>query len=95
VWTTDGAPEHFPDGDGGYDGDWWKWWLVRDDARTFIVVKAPRHVVMGAGDLSDRTARAAATNGLSEVERHLGDDVPPRVIELRTGGGEPFVTSRD
>ena len=35
--------------------------------------------------MSERTQRAVATNGFSEVERYLRDEVPPRVIELNTG----------
>jgi hypothetical protein len=96
MWTINDEPEHYPDGQGtgGYDGDWWKWWLHRGDDRTFTVVKASRHVLMRAGLLSERTRLAAETRGRSEVERHLADGVPPRVIELSTGGGEPRVTPR-
>jgi hypothetical protein len=33
-----------------------------------------------AGKLSDRTRRAVATQGFSEVERYLREPLPPRVI---------------
>jgi hypothetical protein len=83
MWTINDEPEHYPDGQGtgGYDGDWWKWWLHRGDDRIFTVVKASRHVLMRAGLLSERTRLAAETRGRSEVERHLADGVPPRVID--------------
>jgi hypothetical protein len=38
---------------------------------------------------------AAETLGMSEVERHLVNDTPPRVVELRTDGREPAVTHRE
>lgn len=97
MWTIDGEPEHFPDGrgTGGYDGDWWKWWLRSGETRVFTVVKSSRHVLMRAGPLTDRTRVAAETRGRSEVERHLLDDLPPRGIELRTGGREPLLTLRE
>lgn len=97
MWTVDEHPEHFAagHGTGGYDGDWFRWQLADGRQQTFTVVKAPRHVLMRAGDLTARTVRAAQTCGRSEIERYMADDVPPRVIELRTGGREPLVTPRD
>ena len=87
MWTIDWEPAHFVDGAGtdGYDGDWCKWRLRRGDTHTFTVLKAPHHVLMSSGGLSERTAEAARTRGRSEVERHLGTARPPRVIELFTG----------
>jgi hypothetical protein len=86
-WIPDNWPQRFP-GDrniGGYDGDWWRWWMTRGEQRVFTVVKAPERVLKRTGLLSERTERAVATKGFSEVERYLRDDVPPRVIQLNTG----------
>jgi hypothetical protein len=97
MWTIDGEPEAFLDGHGtsGYDGDWYRWHLRAGDQRLFTVVKIPRHVAVAAGDLTERTAAAAASDGRTEVERHLGDAVPPRSVELRTGSREPLITRRE
>lgn len=97
MWMIDGEPEHFPDGQGigGYDGDWWKWWLRRGEDRTFTVVKASTHALLGSGMLTERTRAAAETRGRSEVERHLTDDIPPRAIELYANGREPGITHRE
>jgi hypothetical protein len=97
MWILDGNPEHFSDGHGtaGYDGDWWKWCLRRGEDRTFTVVKAPTHVLARAGSLTERTRIAAQTLGRSEVERHLADGIPPRVVELRADGREPEVSHRE
>jgi hypothetical protein len=96
MWTIDGEPEHFSNGQGtgGYDGDWWKWWLRRGEDRTFMVVKASSHVVLQAGVLTERTRTALETRGRSEVERHLVQHVLPRVVELSANGREPEVTHR-
>ncbi len=95
MWTIIGEPETDPFPAGGYDGTWHRWNLVREDERLFTVVKVDRHAEMFAGDkMTRRSVAAVKTNGRSEVERHLGADVPPRVIEVGTVR-DPVVTARE
>ncbi len=96
MWTIDGEPEYFADGQGigGYDGDCWKWWLCRGEDRTFIFVQASSHVLLDADVRFEETRVAASSRGRSEVERYLADDIPPRVIEL-ISNSRPRITRRD
>lgn len=93
MWTIEGEPEYIGSGTGGYDGEWWKWWLCRGDDRTSTLVKVGCHVLLDANVCFEETREAGRTRGRSEVERYLADDIPPREIELFTNS-RPRVTHR-
>jgi hypothetical protein len=93
-WKISGEPEVF-DRPEGRDAYGYKWPLERrDGACLFTMVYVSAHANGGSfSDCTpDRAIRAATTNGRSEVERYLDLELPPRLIEVGTGGN-PVVTA--
>jgi hypothetical protein len=79
MWRITGVEHPRPD----FDGQYHRWNLERGGQRTFVLVKIHEHARMKVGDhMTDRSVEAVDTLGRSEVERHLADAVPPRVIEV-------------
>jgi hypothetical protein len=93
MWEIQGEPEHLPGGGADYDGVWWKWWLRRGTVQSFTVVKVPAHALVKPDTMTERTAEAVDSRGLTEVERYMDCALSPRVIELATSG-HPRVTHR-
>jgi hypothetical protein len=94
MWHITAGPVSDEQPPGGYDGIWHKWLVGRDGEESFTVVKVTHHAHLKGNDaMTRRAVTAVMTDGRSEVERHLGAEVPPRVIEVGTLG-DPVVTPR-
>jgi hypothetical protein len=52
----------------------------------FTDVKIVGNARLKGDDMTEHSIRAVETGGRSEVERHLADPLPPRVIEVGTVG---------
>jgi hypothetical protein len=90
MWTITGVEHPRPD----FDGEYHRWNLERGEKRTFVLVKVHAHAQMKVGEhMTDRSNEAVDTQGRSEVERHLADALPPRVIEVASML-EPRLTRR-
>jgi hypothetical protein len=94
MWEIESGPTTQQQPPGGFDGSWHRWELRQRARETFVVVKIAGHSYFESDTMTDRSRRAVATDERSEVERVLGWDLPPRVVEIATRG-EPTITIRD
>jgi hypothetical protein len=90
AWTISGSLG--PHARSGYDASGWLW-EVRDDsnARHVLVEVTGTALAISErdGPLPEDTRTAIRTEGRSEVEKVLGLDDPPRVIQCGTVGCHP------
>jgi hypothetical protein len=96
-WDILGEPEVFTNPPGGFDGVQYKWPLARaGDRSTFTLVQIGFHASIRASldPLTARTLAAVDSRGRSEIERHLAEEHPPRVIEVGTSGDPLIVAGR-
>ncbi|MGZ8707477.1 MAG: hypothetical protein ACXW0R_08835 [Gaiellaceae bacterium] len=73
----------------GYDASGWYWEIRRGDEARCVLVEVTgtaSAIHDRGGSLPDETSRAVESEGLSEVERVLGEADPPRVIQCGTNG---------
>jgi hypothetical protein len=78
-----------PHSEPGVDGSGWLWEIQSDDPeveprRVFVQISGSA-LAASSGNSSD-TADAIKTEGLSQVERIVGMDDPPRVIKCSSYG---------
>src|SRR4051812_26134244 len=94
LWAVSGEPKGF-DGPEGRDGWGFKWPLAREDhVPLFTMVYISNHAMakFDGETMTKRALEAVDTRGRSEVERHLDQELPVRVIEVGTIG-DPRVTA--
>jgi hypothetical protein len=97
LWAIENEPEVFSNPPGGFDGAQYKWPLSRPGCPgTFTLVQIGFHAAMRASPdpMTERTLAAVDSLGRSEVERHLAEEHPPRVIEVGTSGDPWIVADR-
>lgn len=88
MWTIVNVDEPRREG----DSEVHRWNLRQDHEITFTDVRITENARLKTDeDMTPRSLEAVDTKGRSEVERHLGDPHPPRVIEVGTRG-DPKVT---
>jgi hypothetical protein len=86
AWTISEGPREAPWG--GRDAVGWGWVLTNEegDRQVLMVWVSGTAMAMAAEYLPEETAAARATQGRSEAERLLGDEILPREVMLHTAG---------
>lgn len=86
-WNISGQVE--PHSRSGVDAHGWLWEIERDgeERRVLVEVAGTVWAIHGVGgQLFEQVRQAIETEGLSEVERVVEMDEPPRVISVTTNG---------
>jgi hypothetical protein len=91
MWTITGLT-HPP---AGFDGKVYRWNLTRGGEQCFTDVEITGGALVRGEEMTPRSIEAVETQGRSEVERYLADEVPPRAIRVGTQLNPKVTRQRD